>query len=255
MGLGALVHQATGRFFQQEPWFVSPVKVPCAPCAKINPRKRPSLGCENHDSFEYNCAPKAIRESSAIIEFTEHNEPSSIQLFYDLFFVANLSTCTANHNVKDGNTLESYVCFFTLLWFTWFCTIIFDVRFAIDSWFIRLSKAYSFSIMAAFAMSTVFFNAEDGALFGHDRQAISYILMASRMFLVIQYGAIMIAVYYRHPNVSVIKPFALTMGSHLVAAFVFLGLSFQTVAKQPYGNIGWLVNPTPLPTCKDVMLT
>lgn len=240
MGLVGLLFQVIGRFFLRTPWFLSPVEVPCPPCAGDKARNRPVSGCKNHGSFEYNCAPEK-NKPSAIIQFREHNEASSIQLFYDLFFVANLSVCTANHRAKNGKTLETYVGFFTLLWFTWFCTIIYDVRFAIDSWFTRMSKACSFGIMTAFAISTIFFNAEDEAHFGHDVQAICYILMASRLFLVVQYGAIMIAVYSRHREGLVTKPFVLTMCSHLVVAFVFLGLSFQKVGKQPYGNIGWSV--------------
>ena len=75
---------------------------------------------------------KAAKDRDALPIFQTHNEPSSIQLFYDLFFVANLSACTTNHGIVDSRSLEAYVGFFTLLWFTWFGTIIFDVRFAIE---------------------------------------------------------------------------------------------------------------------------
>lgn len=33
--------------------------------------------------------------------FKKHHEASSIELFYDLFFVANLATFTANHEIED----------------------------------------------------------------------------------------------------------------------------------------------------------
>jgi hypothetical protein len=231
------------KFLQKTPWFVSPVSVPCEPCAKYNPRNRPSTDCEHHHKLENACAPKAREDAETLPVFKEHDEASTIQLFYDLFFVANLCACTNNHPIEDKASLGSYVGFFTLLWFTWFSTIIFDVRFAIDSWFTRLSKACSFGIMTAFAMSSVFFDTADKAQFGHDAPMISLILMASRLFLVIQYGAIMVASYHRHRDKSVLVPFALTMCTSLVAALVFLGLYrlFQSDSsgKYSYGYFGW----------------
>jgi hypothetical protein len=183
---------------------------------------------------------KAAQDRDALPIFQTHNEPSSIQLFYDLFFVANLSACTTNHGIVDSRSLEAYVGFFTLLWFTWFGAILFDVRFAIDSLFTRLSKACSFGVMTAFAMSSVYFGTKDEEHFGHDAQMISLILMASRFFLVVQYGVIMAAVFYRCGHVSALKPLALTMCTSLVAAFVFLGLSFsKSVEEHSYGKIGW----------------
>ena len=221
-------------FFHKTPWFVSPIKVPCGPCAK----KRPTKHCKIRESYGETCAKL---DADALPIFQTRNEPSSIQLFYDLFFVANLSACTTNHGVKDSRSLEAYVGFFTLLWFTWFVTILFDVRFAIDSLFTRLSKACSFGVMTTFAMSSVYFG--DNEHFGHDAQMVGLILMASRFFLVIQYGVIMAAVFYRCERVSAwkhLKPFALTMCTSLVAALVFLTLSLSTpVEGHSYGNIGW----------------
>ena len=39
--------------------------------------------------------------------FKTHHESSTIELFYDLFFVANLSTFTANHEVVNGASMLS----------------------------------------------------------------------------------------------------------------------------------------------------
>jgi hypothetical protein len=228
-------------FFLTTPWYVSPVSVPCQRCAAFDPPYKPSTNCKYHRRYDFTCASKFEEDPDSIPEFSEHSEASSIQLFYDLFFVANLSICTSNHPVTNISTLWSYVGFFTLMWFTWFCTIIFDVRFAIDSWFTRLSKACSFGIMAAFAMTTVFFDTEDEVHFGHDAHMMSLVLMASRMFLVAQYLVTMVAVYFRHRDLSVIKPFTLTICTSLVAAFVFLGLSFSDFTEHQYGYIGWSV--------------
>jgi hypothetical protein len=232
------------RFFHKTTWFVSPIRVPCALCAK----NWPSKDCKNRDSYGYTCMEKDEEDRDTLLIFQTHNEPSSIQLFYDLFFVANLFVCTTNHRIVDSRSLKDYVGFFTLLWFTWFNTIIFDVRFAIDSLFTRLSKACSFGVMTAFAMSSVYFGTSDAAHFGHDAQMISLILVASRFFLVIQYGVIMAAVFYRCRQVSALKPYALamlkpfawTMCTSLVAASVFLGLSFSKSAEAHfYVTSGW----------------
>lgn len=41
------------------------------------------------------------RHDSDIPIFKEHHESSVVELFYDLFFVANLATFTANHDIVD----------------------------------------------------------------------------------------------------------------------------------------------------------
>jgi len=246
------------RFFNfwEKPWFVSPVRVPCEACAKYKPPFTSSTNCRNSGKHNYDCAAKAEESEENLPRFEKHDEPSSIQLFYDLFFVANLSACTQNHQIFGSDSLKTYIGFFTLMWFTWFGAIIFDVRFAIDSWFMRLNKACSFGIMTFFAMSSIYLNNPDkDAHFGHDARMISLILMVSRMLLVIEYGAILIAAYHRYQNKSVVVPFALTMFTSLVAAFAFLGLSYDNSAEsKPYGNIGWYVALPPMLTGKSVML-
>ena len=48
--------------------------------------------------------------------FKHRHESSTVELFYDLFFVANLATFTANHEIVDAESLKNYVGFFTILW-------------------------------------------------------------------------------------------------------------------------------------------
>ena len=38
--------------------------------------------------------------------FREREEASSIELFYDLFFVANLSSFTTNHSIDDAKSMS-----------------------------------------------------------------------------------------------------------------------------------------------------
>jgi hypothetical protein len=89
-------------------------------------------------------------------------------------------------------------------------------------------------------MSSVYFDTEKEKHFGHDAQMISLMLMVSRLFLFIQYDAIMVAVYYRRPDKSLMKPFEYSMCTSLAATFWFLCLSFsKSSEKQSYGNLSW----------------
>jgi hypothetical protein len=53
-------------------------------------------------------------------EFQRYQETTNIELFYDLFFVANLTTFTDVFDINDVDTLKSYAGFFCILWFLWF---------------------------------------------------------------------------------------------------------------------------------------
>lgn len=41
--------------------------------------------------------------------FHVRHEASMLELFFDLFFVANLATFTAYHNVTSGGTVAAYI--------------------------------------------------------------------------------------------------------------------------------------------------
>lgn len=83
--------------------------------------------------------------------FHRHTEATNAELFYDLFFVANLTVFTTIHEVNDGKTLSQYVGFFALLWFTWYQVSLYDVRFSMDSMAERVCKALQFGVMIGFA--------------------------------------------------------------------------------------------------------
>lgn len=48
-------------------------------------------------------------------QFHHHEESTNAELFYDLFFVANLTVFTNVHEVNDHYTLTQYVGFFAIL--------------------------------------------------------------------------------------------------------------------------------------------
>lgn len=50
-------------------------------------------------------------------EFKRYNEATNIELFYHLFFVANLTTFTDAHEINAIPALKAYAGFFCILWF------------------------------------------------------------------------------------------------------------------------------------------
>lgn len=85
--------------------------------------------------------------------FERHEESTAIELFYDLFFVANLTTFSNIHEINDTKTLTSYVGFFCILWFTWCVTSLYDIRFVTDSLLARIAKGVHLGVMVGLAVS------------------------------------------------------------------------------------------------------
>ncbi|KAK9489858.1 hypothetical protein V1508DRAFT_426712, partial [Lipomyces doorenjongii] len=173
-------------------------------------------------------------------------ETSVVQLFYDLFFVANLATFTSKHEINTTDALRSYVAFFIILWGTWFQVAKFDVRFGNDSILERVCKALQFGIMVGFAVTGPQFevvwqpgtSAADSSLKIY--QILTMILMASRLILTVQY----IAVYYwlkGYPKVHL--PLIVHITTSFISAMIFLGLFWSFNPSRPgnagHGIIGW----------------
>ncbi|MFI5420433.1 MAG: low temperature requirement protein A [Nitrososphaerales archaeon] len=152
--------------------------------------------------------------------FKHRHESSTVELFYDLFFVANLATFTANHEIVDADSLKNYIGFFTILWFTWLQTSLFDVRFATDSIFNRFCKAISFGVMTGFAICGAIYDTQNVGENVKAFRALSIILMVSRLALVLQYGVVL---WYVHKWSKTILPMLCTMISLLISAIIFLG--------------------------------
>ncbi|KAJ5660374.1 hypothetical protein N7507_006825 [Penicillium longicatenatum] len=115
------------------------------------------------------------------------SDTTSIELFFDLFFVANLSTFTATHEINNLNALGSYVGFLGVIWFTWLQVTLFDIRFAQDSVFERTCKALQLAVMIGFASAGTRFTTRvrDENLWAF--QSLSLILAGSRILLATQY--------------------------------------------------------------------
>ncbi|KAF2821170.1 hypothetical protein CC86DRAFT_303518 [Ophiobolus disseminans] len=153
-----------------------------------------------------------------VIIYKQHHEASTIELFYDLFLVANLA-------------LINYLKLFTLVWFTWLSTTLFDVRFSIDCVWNRLHKAIQFGTFTAFVFAGPVFDK-----YSNSHDAMSYknfaiALVVSRAAIAIQYAVVM---WQGRMFRQTLVPLGLSTLVHAVAA-VGYGI---TVALFPMGEVG-----------------
>lgn len=182
------------------------------------------------------------------LEFHRHEEATTSELFYDLFFVANLTTFTSLLEINDHKcmsyfptfpltifmltpflALSAYIGFFCVLWFTWYQVSLHDVRFSTDSIFERVCKALHFGTMVGFAVMGPQWKPGEETNDYSTFKAFSLILMVSRLVLVVQYGC---TLYFTRNHRSVRLPLLLVMGSYIVAAILYGALT----AAFPKGN-------------------
>ncbi|XMA16151.1 hypothetical protein WAI453_008942 [Rhynchosporium graminicola] len=154
-------------------------------------------------------------------EFKRYEDATNIELFYDLFFVANLTTFTEVHEINAVAALKAYAGFFCILWFLWVQVGLFDVRFVQDSILERIGKVCQFGVMIGLAIVGPAFNPED-----QDRstfQSLAIILMISRLVLALQYAAVAYDVWY---YLNTRKPLCLVVGANVIAALIYFATFF-----------------------------
>ncbi|KAL4867966.1 hypothetical protein BDV12DRAFT_108574 [Aspergillus spectabilis] len=168
-------------------------------------------------------------------QFEHYEATSNIQLFFDLFFVANLASFTAVHEINSRDTLASYIGFICVLWFTWCQVTLYDVRFATDSIFERVAHGCHFGVMVGLAVIGPNFLAEpDG---WGPLQQLSLILMASRVVLLCQYGS---TLFFTWRYCKTRAPLIVVIASLVVAVAIYLGVSFAFYNKTTYdAYIAW----------------
>ena len=118
--------------------------------------------------------------------------------------------------------MESYIGFFSFLWFTWLQVTLFDVRFSSDSTFERLCKLLQFGVMIG--MAVVAPNFSYSSEYGNEAfQTLSLIIMASRLILAGQYAVVLWWLRgYKKAHVPMIGLVAV----EFVTAMVSLGIFF-----------------------------
>ncbi|PSS22920.1 hypothetical protein M430DRAFT_25883 [Amorphotheca resinae ATCC 22711] len=152
--------------------------------------------------------------------FERHEESTAIELFYDLFFVANLTTFSNLHEINNVKTLTSYIGFFCILWFTWCLTSLYDIRFVSDSLVARLAKGAHLGVMVGLAVSGPKFDTEEH---NPELKVMALILMVSRFVLCLQY---LLVLYHVREYKNTKLPLALISGTKFGAAIIYLGISF-----------------------------
>ncbi|RDA83517.1 hypothetical protein CP532_4151 [Ophiocordyceps camponoti-leonardi (nom. inval.)] len=179
------------------------------------------------DDFSYNDLP----------EFKRYSEPTLLEIFYDLFFAANYNIFVETQKITNHSRFSSYVGFFCLLWLTWFVVTLFDVRYATDSIFSRLTRAIQLGVLVGFVVVDPSFDAlrQNANTF----RVLSAILAISRACLVIEYGSTLWHVW-GFPRARM--PIFLQITVHATAAVIYLGVTFGFTSNRDSKNyIAWYV--------------
>ncbi|KAH7089530.1 bacterial low temperature requirement A protein-domain-containing protein [Paraphoma chrysanthemicola] len=174
--------------------------------------------------------------------FSPRHEASTIELFFDLWFVANLATFTQYHAITNRYTFWSYIAFFMVLWTSWFHVVCFDARFTSDSVWERASKTVHFCAFAAFALMGYKFapvSAKDQPSTPHwIYRTMCFAVLLSRAWLALQYLVTTIMCSTRkHRAHRLTLPLTVTSLLFLSVAAVFGGLfaGFRKVEKDLTG--------------------
>ncbi|KAH6681676.1 bacterial low temperature requirement A protein-domain-containing protein [Halenospora varia] len=173
---------------------------------------------DKEEYFVKNNGDSDMRETP---EFRRYEEATNIELFYDLFFVANLTTFTEVTDINSSTALKSYAGFFCILWFLWVQVSLFDVRFVTDSILERVGKAAQFGVMVGLA--SVGPNFDPASQKEHTFRSLAIILMLSRIILGLQYGVVLYHVWFYKNSKT---PLAMVVATNLVAAFIYFGTLF-----------------------------
>ncbi|KAK2612293.1 hypothetical protein QQS21_001719 [Conoideocrella luteorostrata] len=162
-----------------------------------------------------------VKHAHSLPQFKRHNEPTLLEIFYDLFFAANYNVFSDTMQVTNHAKFKASVGYFCLLWLTWFEVALFDVRYATDSIFARFTRAIQLGVLVGFVVVTPKFDPTD-----QDRdtmRAMSLILAVSRACLAVEYASITWHVRkYKKAHLGLYLQIAL----HAAAALVCLGIAF-----------------------------
>ncbi|KAK2861097.1 hypothetical protein FQN49_004551 [Arthroderma sp. PD_2] len=169
----------------------------------------------------------------------KNHEATTMELFYDLFFVATLAIFHATHEINTSDSVKSYIAFITILWFCWLQAALFDIRFYADSILARIFKGLHIGIITGLAVLSVNFSVVDIVEHPGRFASMCYVLMVSRLTLVAQY---MVVAWYLRGHRQTFTAKVLVIATLFIAAMVFLalGLSAYTL-NSPSAHIAWYV--------------
>jgi low temperature requirement protein LtrA len=158
--------------------------------------------------------------SPDVYPFRIQHEATTVELFYDLFFVANLAYFTSIHQHTDASGLNNYAKLFTMTWFTWLCVTLFDTRFAVDSVWNRFNKAVQFFVMTMWVYTGVVYDeTDDPKSDARSYRNFAITLAVGRFAIALQYFVVMYqSRVFRHTLV----PVGLSGLVHAVAGTAFI---------------------------------
>ncbi|KAI9719986.1 MAG: hypothetical protein M1812_003111 [Candelaria pacifica] len=175
-----------------------------------NPQERETLDARRRETIPWIASPLKYADGDNL-HFYRHEDATTIELFFDLFFVANLTTFTAVHEINDHKSLLSYIGFFAIIWGTWLQVALFDVRFALDSIFERVCKVIQLATMVGFASVGSQFAPEVIDQNFRAFQTMSILLLINRGLLVIQYSTVAVLISKKHKGALI---FGFALGGH-----------------------------------------
>jgi hypothetical protein len=126
----------------------------------------------------------------------------------------------------------AYLKLFTLMWFTWLPTTLFDVRFSADSVWNRVCKAIHFGVMTGFVFAGPLFDSSDKAEDIRSFRAFALVLVVSRAILTLQYALVM---WQSRRCRRAMLPLGLSVFINLLATIAFLVARYAF----PSGNVDW----------------
>ncbi|KAK3374722.1 bacterial low temperature requirement A protein-domain-containing protein [Podospora didyma] len=149
--------------------------------------------------------------------FAPRHEASTLELFFDLFFVANLATFTTYHAISDHSSLFAYIGFFSIIWVTWFHTVLHDVRFENDSIYSRACKTVIMAAFVGFALVGSAFSPGTEKGDNTNFRVLCYTLVLSRVLFIIQY--LVVGVYVGMARrTDIFLPLFLNILTYVIAA-------------------------------------
>ncbi|KJK73990.1 hypothetical protein H634G_10721 [Metarhizium anisopliae BRIP 53293] len=168
-------------------------------------------------------------------QFHRYEEPTLLEIFYDLFFAANYNVFNDTQQVTGQTKFKASVGYFCLLWLTWFQVALFDVRYVTDSLFARATRAIQLGVLVGFVVVAPKFNPKDQDL--DTMRAMSLILCFSRACLAVEYASTLWHVRrYKKAHL----PLYLQIALHAAASAVYLGVTFRfTSEKQSRVYMTW----------------
>ncbi|KAM5483250.1 hypothetical protein McanMca71_007926 [Microsporum canis] len=193
----------------------------------------------DHQAAHHGASPEEQSFPTDSPTLKKNHEATTMELFYDLFFVATLAIFHATHEINTSDSVKSYIAFITILWFCWLQAALFDIRFYTDSILARTFKALHLGIMTGLAVLSVNFSVTNILEHPGRFASMSYLLMISRLILVAQY---MTVAWYLRGHKQTFTAKVLVIATLFLAAMVFLALALSAHSlHSPRAHIAWYI--------------